>query len=138
MTGLQEGQEVESLGEPECRRLLSDHSFGRIVFTSGALPAVIPVTYGVMDDMIVVRFSPGFSLRTSLHDSVVALEVDDIDTSNPSGWSIVAVGVANELPDPDRARAVELLSRYPGRRVDGHIIGIFPTTISGHRIDNPS
>ena len=44
---------------------------------------------------------------------------------------------ANELRDRDRARAIELLAYRPGRADDGYVVGIFPTTISGHRIDSP-
>jgi hypothetical protein len=65
---------------------------------------------------------------------VVALEVDEIATPLSSGGNVVAVGVANELRDPERARAIELLSHRPGQAFDGHVVGIFPTTISGHRI----
>ncbi len=134
MAGAIGGVGVETLDEAECRRLLAGHSFGRIVLTSGALPAVVPVAYLLVDDMIVTRLSRGWSLRTSLDRSVVAFEVDEIDPASSGGWSIVAVGVSTELRHADRARALELLAQRVGTAAGDHIVSISPTTISGHRI----
>ena len=126
MTGAPGPPPAEALDEAECRRLLEGKRLGRLVLTSGALPAVIPVVYALDAEHIVVRVSPAWHLRTSLQGAVVAFEVDELDPATSAGWSIVAVGVAQELA-----------ADHPGRPADGggdQIVGILPTALSGHRV----
>jgi len=122
---------VQALDESQCRRLLAGKRLGRLVFTSAALPAVIPVVYTLHADRIVVRISPGWHLRTSLGGAVVAFEVDELDPATSAGWSVVAVGVVEELAPDDPGR--------PADAGDDQIVGILPTAVSGHRvaIDEP-
>jgi nitroimidazol reductase NimA-like FMN-containing flavoprotein (pyridoxamine 5'-phosphate oxidase superfamily) len=91
---------LEVLSRDECLRLLATATLGRIGLTSGALPTVLPVNFRLVDDEIVVRTSRGTKLQAATDNTVVAFEVDDFDTFEHGGWSVVVTGVAREVTDP--------------------------------------
>jgi uncharacterized protein len=90
---------LEILDRDECVRLLKLTRLGRIGFSSGALPSVLPVTYYLDQDRIVVNTTRGSRLDAALKNAVVAFEADELDPSDHSGWSVAVTGVATEL-DP--------------------------------------
>ena len=57
---------LEILDREECLRLLALTSLGRIGFTSGALPSVLPVTYHLDQDRILVHTTRGSRLDAAL------------------------------------------------------------------------
>ena len=50
---------LELLSEDEARKLLATGGVGRVGLTIGALPAIFPVNYKVIDGAIVFRTAPG-------------------------------------------------------------------------------
>jgi uncharacterized protein len=94
--------ELVELDRAACLRLLADGQVGRIVFTEGALPAAQPVSYLLDGDEIIFRTADGSKLATTTRDAVVAFQVDQIDPASRSGWSVLGVGQAYEVTDPDR------------------------------------
>src|SRR5262249_60401466 len=78
----------------------------RVVFTARALPAVRPVRHLVDGDHISIRTDHNAAITSELRaeaGTVVAYEADAIDMSEHLGWSVVVVGVAHRLIDPDEA-----------------------------------
>ncbi len=104
---------LEILDREQCVRLLESVTLGRIGFTSGALPSVLPVTYHIDHDRIVVRTTRGSRLDAALKDAVVAFEADELDPAEHSGWSVAVTGVATELDPGTLAISIDLIS---GRR----------------------
>ena len=104
---------LEILDREECLRLLALTSLGRVGFTSGALPSVLPVTYHLDQDRILVHTTRGSRLDAALKDAVVAFEADELDPSEHSGWSVAVTGVATELDAGRLAISIDLIS---GRR----------------------
>jgi uncharacterized protein len=104
---------MEPLGLPrgECLRLLAGATVGRVVHTQEALPAAHPVTYVLDGDEVVFRAAPGSMLAAATRRQVVGFEVDAFDLTNRTGWSVLGVGVAYEVTDPDRL--VGLSGRLP-------------------------
>jgi nitroimidazol reductase NimA-like FMN-containing flavoprotein (pyridoxamine 5'-phosphate oxidase superfamily) len=92
---------LEVLDREECLRLLADGTIGRLGLTSGALPTVLPVSYRLVDDRIVLRTNVGSKLEAATSGTVVAFEVDDVDPVWHTGWSVVVTGVARQVVDPD-------------------------------------
>src|SRR3974390_962585 len=70
---------VELLTEEECRALLFTESVGRGAVSGGALPAIFPVNYSVVDDDIVFLTGEGMKLQGALENTVVGFEVDSLD-----------------------------------------------------------
>lgn len=126
---------LEIVSEAECHALLRRHSFGRVAVTVAALPAVFPVHYVIVEDDIVFLTGDGTKLRAGLARAVVAFQIDDFDVASGSGWSVMVVGVASEITDPEELAAVRMLPLRP--IADGeqtHYVKIRPELVSGRRI----
>ncbi|MDF3143645.1 MULTISPECIES: DUF1918 domain-containing protein [unclassified Streptomyces] len=128
--------QLRDLSPGECRTLLSTHGVGRIaVSTSDGRPAVVPVNYEVIDDTIVFRTSPD-SVPSAGVGTDVAFEVDHVDEAMSQGWSVLAVGPASVVTEPD---AVRRLSEHAhtspwagGERAMW--VSIRPASLTGRRI----
>lgn len=127
---------LEVLDRAECLRLLSRATLGRIGVTSGALPTILPVNFCLDDDRILILTGCGSKLDAATRHAVVAFQVDDFDPLWHSGWSVVVVGVAHEVDDPDE---LEALSALPMARWapygNGRVIAIDTDLVSGRRIE---
>jgi len=126
---------LEMLNRGDSLRLLATGTIGRIGMSSGALPTVLPVNYYFDGERILVITSAGSKLDAALRNTVVAFEVDDFDSIDHTGWSVVAVGVARVVHDCDeleRIRALPVTRWAP--RGEWHAIAISIDWISGRRI----
>jgi len=126
---------LELLSEDEAVRLLAGGEVGRIGITIGALPAIFPVNYRLIDGVIVFRTAPGSKMSAAAGGAIVAFEVDDWQLEDRSGWSVLVVGRATVVDDgalSDQARAAHLEPFVDGCR---HLlVRIEPTFISGRRL----
>lgn len=122
------------LSAEECRALLERPQVGRVVFTDCALPAVQPVTYIVDDDAILFWTNDDGELARAALDGVLAFEVDEVDPSTRTGWSVVVTGLpVHVTAEVDRSRVEMLLEpSAPGRR--DVLIRIPLTVVAGRRI----
>ncbi|MGH3465648.1 MAG: pyridoxamine 5'-phosphate oxidase family protein [Kribbellaceae bacterium] len=91
----------QHLPPEECRELLAAKSVGRVGFNGPDGPQVLPVNYVVHRRSIFFRTAAGSALADAMRNSRVAFEIDDIDEFLQSGWSVVAVGDADLVDDPD-------------------------------------
>lgn len=89
----------EVMSQAECTTLLARECTGRLGLSIGALPAVLPVNYLLLGDVIVFRASGQSELFRASVGSVVAFEADGYDSSG-FGWSVLVRGVALEVSDP--------------------------------------
>lgn len=108
---------LTALSRRECVALLARSQIGRVVFTERALPAVVPVTYSIHDDAVVICTAADTRLAAAATRGVLAFQVDDIDPAVRNGWSVVVVGVAELVEDPtEQARIRLVLDPWvPGR-----------------------
>jgi len=84
----------------ECRELLSTHGVGRIAVPTASGPVVVPVNYSVVDGAIVYRTAPG-TTPSRAAGYQVTFEIDRIDDAFGEGWSVLALGRARTVTDPD-------------------------------------
>ena len=123
------------LSEEDALRLLATRDVGRVGVTIGALPAIFPVTYRLVDGAIVFRTAPGTRLSAAADRAVVAFETDDYSPAGRAGWSVLVVGRAEIADDP--ALWTEVLDAAPppfagaSRRT---IVRILPELVTGRRI----
>lgn len=102
---------VEDLPMSVCREKLEAATMGRLGVSVDALPVVLPVSYALDGDSIVIRTEPG-KLSAAIGETVVAFEVDHFDTERESGWSVHVQGRAREITASGRLeRARSLLVR---------------------------
>jgi nitroimidazol reductase NimA-like FMN-containing flavoprotein (pyridoxamine 5'-phosphate oxidase superfamily) len=126
---------LEVLDRAECLRLLASMTLGRIGFTSGALPTVLPINFHLDRERILVRTGRGTKLDAALQNAVVAFEVDDFDPIYHSGWSVAVTGMATEISDPtdlDAAHGMPIARWAP--RGDEAVLAISTDLVSGRRI----
>jgi uncharacterized protein len=139
MPGMDYQGHLTSLGEDECRQLLAEHCVGRVCWLDGDELQVLPVTYAMHGDQVVFTANPASVLGRLTGPVAVSFEVDDVDESTASGWSVVARGTAIgsasgapagvELPRAWAPGAHEFAvvitpAAYSGRAVSGAMSGI--------------
>lgn len=126
---------LESLDENECLQLISAGGVGRIAFMTESGPAVLPVNFIVLDGSIVFRTAPGTPQATHA-DGEVGFEVDHLDEAMSEGWSVLVVGQARTVTEPDellRIRQRGPIGSWAGGERDLHV-RIDPKKITGRRI----
>jgi uncharacterized protein len=127
--------ELRELDRGECLQLLARATIGRVVFTDLAMPAAAPVNYALDDEEIIFRTAAGDRLAAAIHHAVVAFEVDEIDARTHTGWSVLGIGEAYEIVDPDRL--ARLSDQIPRPWIFGHgerTICIPLQVLSGRRL----
>lgn len=126
----------EDLSVGECLDLLRTHRFGRLAVVVDGQPLIFPVNYGVDGDVVAFRTAAGTKLSaTSL--GRVAFEIDGVDETSRTGWSVVVQGVGNDITSTvdtrsEQLRALEVEPWVPGERVQW--VGIMAQQLSGRRL----
>ncbi|MGD0379024.1 MAG: pyridoxamine 5'-phosphate oxidase family protein [Acidimicrobiales bacterium] len=131
---LTDGEGLEVLVAEQCLELLDTAHLGRVAVTIGAVPAIFPVHYRLLDGQIVFRTRKGTDLQTGSANTVVAFEADTVDATWEQGWSVLVVGVAREVTDTEALAAA--WHRAPDlwdAGVDAPCISILPGFVSGRR-----
>lgn len=90
----------------ECLELLAGGVIGRVALATPVGPRIVPVNYAMHDEAIVFRTTPYSELGTYGWNTDLAFEVDRIDYDNHTGWSVVVVGRAELVEDPDELREI--------------------------------
>lgn len=101
-----------TLDRAECLRLLAASHVGRVAVATGTIePVIRPVNY-VFDDRsqcVVFRTSAGSKLHALLMGRRAAFEVDELDHRTRTGWSVIVVGIVEEVTQPIELRRLEKL-----------------------------
>jgi nitroimidazol reductase NimA-like FMN-containing flavoprotein (pyridoxamine 5'-phosphate oxidase superfamily) len=115
----------QELSSNECRKLLAGRRLGRVAVVDVDGPAVFPVSYAVDRDAVLFRASQWPKLPAQ-----VVLQVDDLDETGASGWSVTVSGEAMAVQEPkelDELRRLRL-------RGDGGYVRLHHPSIRGHRL----
>ncbi|MFJ9843428.1 pyridoxamine 5'-phosphate oxidase family protein [Kitasatospora sp. NPDC101155] len=87
--------DIAPLEERHCLRLLAGAPVGRVVYTVGALPAVLPTRYRLDDDgSVLLRAAAGSEFLRAVAGALVAFQADEISAADGSGWSVTVLGTA--------------------------------------------
>lgn len=142
---------IEVLDRNECLALLSRGQVGRVAWLPehttppapvaadrvglvGA-PAMVPVTFLVDGDSVVVRTVHGSRLGREAPGRPVTFEADEVRHQTREGWSVIASGVAQLETDPVETRRLagllqswapgfkDLWLRVPLQHVSGRRLG---------------
>jgi len=102
------------LTDARCRELLRSVDVGRLLLSLDAMPVAFPVNYRLVDDdRIVFRTGEGTKLSRALDRRLVGFEIDQVDNAEASGWSVLVLGIASVVTDPDdvaRLRGLDIRS----------------------------
>lgn len=133
-----EERSLETLSRKEAVALLATIAVGRVVFTVGALPAIVPVAFAVHDGAVVMRTSPDSRLAKAAPGGVLAFEIDDIDAETRTGWSVVVMGVATVVADPEAQAAIDgVVETFAPGHTDV-CISLPLTVVTGRRVTAPA
>ena len=109
MLGTDVFRQLEVLEQSECRSLLTTAPIGRLAFTEGALPAIQPVHFVVVDEQIIIPTRVGGKVAAASRGAVVAFEVDQFDADARTGWDVTVIGPSRVVERPDEVRALDRL-----------------------------
>jgi nitroimidazol reductase NimA-like FMN-containing flavoprotein (pyridoxamine 5'-phosphate oxidase superfamily) len=128
--------QLRDLSPDECRARLSTHGVGRVAVSTSDGPAVVPVNYEVVDDALAFRTAPD-SVPAAAVGSEVAFEVDHVDAVMSQGWSVLVVGPARVVTEPETVRRLtDRAHTKPWAGGDREMwVLIQPTRLTGRRID---
>jgi nitroimidazol reductase NimA-like FMN-containing flavoprotein (pyridoxamine 5'-phosphate oxidase superfamily) len=123
---------MTALTRPQCLHLLGQHQVGRIAWQAVDAQQILPITYLVFDGRVYFRTSPYGILSDLLHPTPVALEVDELDPTRRTGWSVVVHGRSRAVAEPvgvARRWASDPLPWAPGSR---HLfVEVTPDEVTG-------
>ena|SRR5438045_2341822 len=126
----------EVMSEAECRRLLAEEEVGRVAFIDHDFPVILPVNHVLDNNVITIRTDTGAKFdHVPLRN--VAFEVDGVEHTSRSGWSVLVQGVGQDISNALGTRYEDLRRRGldswpPSERT--HWLTIEILRISGQRI----
>jgi uncharacterized protein len=126
---------LELLTEGQCLERLGRAHIGRVAVSLGALPAVFPVNFVLLDGNVYFLTGEGTKLRAVTEGAVVAFEVDEFDPTTDAGWSVLIVGQATEVADP--ATRSRVIAGGLGTSAGGdrhHLVQLGTSLVSGRAI----
>jgi nitroimidazol reductase NimA-like FMN-containing flavoprotein (pyridoxamine 5'-phosphate oxidase superfamily) len=130
----------EALGREQCLDLMEAHHLGRIAWQAADLPQILPVTYAMHQGSAYFRTAPDSILAELAQPTSVALEVDELDQQNRSGWSIVMHGRSSAVREPDALADLgasdSLVPWAPGHRT--LFIRVRPERVTGRVVRRPA
>jgi nitroimidazol reductase NimA-like FMN-containing flavoprotein (pyridoxamine 5'-phosphate oxidase superfamily) len=132
--------EMLILPREECLRLLASNGFGRLAVAMDS-PVIRPVNY-VFDERsqsVVFRTADGSKFHALLINGNAAFEIDGIDPGSRTGWSVIIVGMTEEVTNSTELRRLDRLGLEtwtPGPKA--HWVRIRAWTVTGRRIVLPS
>lgn len=131
-----QGKTFTTLGEKQCIEFLQGTHVGRIGWQAGDGPQILPVTYAWHDGAVVFRTSPYGVLSDLIRPTDVAMEIDDLDQTRHSGWSVMVQGRAEAVAEPAEVVSLwtvdGLVPWAPGVR--NVFIRLTPRRITGRRL----
>ncbi|MER6310207.1 pyridoxamine 5'-phosphate oxidase family protein [Streptomyces sp. NPDC001657] len=128
--------ELRELDPEECWDRLATHGVGRVAVTTADGLAVVPVNYEVVDGAIAFRTAPGTAPAAAV-GTKVAFEVDHVDEAMSQGWSVLVLGPARAVTEPDAVRRLtEQAHTKPWAGGERPLwVLIEPERLTGRRID---
>ncbi|MET9311851.1 pyridoxamine 5'-phosphate oxidase family protein [Kribbella sp. NPDC003505] len=126
---------LEIVDRAECLRLLQSVPIGRLVYTSGGLPAVRLVNFLLDADTVVFNSGRGDKFRAAERGDVVAFEADEVDLERHVGWTVTAIGHLSVVSDDE---AAELRRTLPVRSwlpmEDPRLVRVGVESVHGRRL----
>lgn len=124
--------ELRTLSEQRCWELLDRSTIGRLAISVNHNPDIFPVNFVVDARRIIIRTREGLKFAGALLGQSVAFEADCLDMANHTGWSVVALGRAEEPTTiEEHLHTLDLNIEPWAAGEKGRFIVITPTSITG-------
>jgi uncharacterized protein len=126
---------LELLSPQECGRLLAGERFGRLAYLLEGRPEILPVNFAFDGTAVLFRTDTGTKLEALETHPEVAFEIDAFDREHDTGWSVLIVGRAVEVPMSEAEASPAAAAVRPAALGDKqHWFRIVPERISGRRV----
>jgi nitroimidazol reductase NimA-like FMN-containing flavoprotein (pyridoxamine 5'-phosphate oxidase superfamily) len=125
---------TQVLTRDECLRHLADGSVGRVSVSSKAMPAVLPVRYSLVDDRILFWADPHDHPAAIADGTVIGFQADDIDPVLHEGWSVMVVGRASHVRQPEAVAALEEGTPRGWAAASGPLVALSLDLVEGRRL----
>jgi nitroimidazol reductase NimA-like FMN-containing flavoprotein (pyridoxamine 5'-phosphate oxidase superfamily) len=102
-----------SLTRGFCLALLAPGGYGRVAATMKAVPIIIPVSFILVGEDLVLRLGSDEGLSRAVANSVVAFETDHLGSDGRALWGVQVTGVARMVTDG---------TKEPGFRLSSEIV----------------
>jgi nitroimidazol reductase NimA-like FMN-containing flavoprotein (pyridoxamine 5'-phosphate oxidase superfamily) len=102
-----------------CRRLIARGGVGRVAFQSASGQHIVPVNFQLDGNSVVFRTTPTSELGRLAPGSEAAFEVDELNVDTRSGWSVVAKGPIEVIPDNFETAAIRFFGKDPTPWAEG-------------------
>jgi uncharacterized protein len=133
-------RKLSELSEEECYALLAQEEVGRLLFVDEDGPLAFPVNFAVDEGEIVFRVEGG--TKGGALDRPIGFEVDQIDPTSRSGWSVLVRGTAHEVDIESVAQMLHRVNtNFPkpwASGVHNRWVKLSPRSISGRRLTTPT
>jgi uncharacterized protein len=126
---------LKELPRDECLALIEHAAVGRVVMSEKCIPVAYPVNVSMVDDTVVFATDAGSKLDAARRGDVVTIQVDQLDPTYHTGWSVLVTGVAAEITDDiglARARQALNATWRPGQAV--YLVRVPTSWVSGRRL----
>lgn len=123
---------TEIVSETVCWEMLASQSIGRVVSCHEGRVEVFPVNYALHENHILFATNHGRKL-TGVTLGEIAFEVDSVDPTSRSGWSVVVRGTARSLADSGAAAIIQQTWRsWTGAK--DFVVVVRAQSITGRRV----
>lgn len=126
---------IRLIHEDECEELLRAHRWGRLGVQVRDHPEIFPVNYAMDGHRIVFRVDRGTKLASIRQHHIVSFQIDAVDESEQTGWSVAAVGPVSEVFDAGAIERLEGLGLESWAVSEStHWMRLSPHRLSGRRL----
>lgn len=123
---------IVELTTQQCWELLAVPPVGRLAWQGSEGLSVVPVNFVAAEGRLVVNTAAYSSIARECDDQPVAFQVDELDPSTRSGWSVLVRGVAHIDYGHSRAEGARPDVWPPGRKPLQ--LSVEPTSVTGRRL----
>ena len=127
--------QLRELTKAECFEFLAHGHLGRLAVVDDRGPVVFPVNYVLDRHTVLIRTEDGTKLHAAICGSRACFELDGIDVTAHTGWSVIVRGEVTEVTDQAelaRLRGLPLRAWAPGAR--DRYVRMLPAALTGRRI----
>jgi len=126
---------LEVIGLDECLTLLASRPYGRLAHLDAGAPSIVPVNHLVDGQSVVIRSLDGGKLGAAIFERPVAFQLDDLDFTTRTGWSVLVRGRAEIVEDADAAGYEKWLDSWAVREgARTTWVRIIADEVSGRRL----
>jgi nitroimidazol reductase NimA-like FMN-containing flavoprotein (pyridoxamine 5'-phosphate oxidase superfamily) len=126
---------IDDLDDEVCWRLLERAVVGRVGFVLDGAPMILPVNFVLDGRSVVVRTAQTPLLEAIGGGARVAFEIDHTDDLAETGWSVLVIGVGEEVTAEAERSQLEHLPLHPwAPRPRDRWLRIRATQITGRAI----